>query len=95
MTLTIQHQLGLLRDILDEHSGECCGSVSECQQIIRIVESMLHNDSVYDEQLLHLLPEIHAYGRQGEASENMEGHIAFHKENLDIWINAIRQTTSE
>ncbi|SHF80477.1 YtzH-like family protein [Ornithinibacillus halophilus] len=89
MSLTVENQLSLLMDILDEQQQDCCAEVSEYQQIKRLVKSMLANNSITDEQLLQLLPEIYNYGRQGENVQNMEEHITTNKENINQWINAI------
>ncbi|MEC5421883.1 YtzH-like family protein [Virgibacillus sp. C22-A2] len=92
MGLTVNNQLTLLQDILDEQNGECCGHVSEYQQIKRLVKSMIANDSITDEQLLQLLPEIYNYGREGESSQDLPMHITMNKQNIDNWITAIQQT---
>jgi len=95
MTISVNNQLTLLLDILDEHHADCCGSVSEYQQIERLVTSLLANKSISDEQLLHLLPEIYNYGKQGESAQSLPDYITLNKTNLGNWINAIQQTTLE
>ncbi|WP_067727028.1 YtzH-like family protein [Oceanobacillus damuensis] len=94
MTLDVNNQLTLLLDILDEQQIDCCASVSEYQQIKRLVKSMLANDSIADEQLLRLLPDIYNYGRQGESAQSQPDHITLNKNNLDNWISAIQQNTT-
>lgn len=91
MSLTVNHQLELLLDILDEQQTECCAQVSEYQQIKRLVKSMIANNSISNEQLLQLLPEIYNYGRQGESVQNQEEHILTNKDNITNWISAIEQ----
>jgi hypothetical protein len=92
MSLTVNHQLELLMDLLDEQQSECCAQVSEYHQIKRLVKSMMANNTITDEQLLALLPEIYNYGRQGESVQNQEEHIITNKDNINNWINAIEQT---
>lgn len=92
MSLTVNHQLELLLDLLDEQQSECCAQVSEYQQIKRLVKSMLANNTITDEQLLNLLPEIYNYGRQGESVQNHEEHILTNKDNINNWISAIEQS---
>src|SRR5699024_11626231 len=75
MTLSVNHQLMLLHDILDEHHLDHSASVAEHQQIKRIVQTILANNSISDEQLLELLPEIYNYGQKGESSRNQPDHI--------------------
>ncbi|MFC4556741.1 YtzH-like family protein [Virgibacillus kekensis] len=95
MTLTIHNQLRLLEDILSEQSEDCCGEVSEYQQIKRLVRSMMASGSITDEQLLQLLPEIYNYGRQGENAHNDAEHITTNREKIDAWVSAIQQTSLE
>ncbi|MEN2769190.1 YtzH-like family protein [Ornithinibacillus xuwenensis] len=92
MSLTVQNQLSLLLDLLDEQQSECCAQVSEYQQIKRLVKSMMANNTITDEQLLQLLPEIYNYGRQGESVQNHEEHILSNQANLNQWISAIEQS---
>jgi hypothetical protein len=93
MSLTVNHQLELLMDLLDEQQSECCAQVSEYQQIKRLVKSMMANNTITDEQLLQLLPEIYNYGRQGESVQNQEEHITTNIDNITNWISAIEQTS--
>jgi|SRR5690625_1022015 len=92
MTLSVNHQLMLLHDILDEHHLDHSASVAEHQQIKRIVQTILANNSISDNQLLELLPEIYNYGQKGESSQDQPDHITSHQNNLESWISAIRQT---
>ena len=87
MTLSVNNQLTLLYDILDEQQADCCASVSEYEQIIRLVESMVRNNSISNEQLLSLLPEIYHYGRQGVSAQNMQITLQHIKK---IWMNGLK-----
>ncbi|WP_026569656.1 MULTISPECIES: YtzH-like family protein [Sediminibacillus] len=93
MTKNVQNQLDLLYDILSEHSEECCGSVAECQQIQRLVKSMIAEESVTDSALQGHLPAIYDYSRQGELVQNLDDHIESNRENLQQWVNAINPPT--
>ncbi len=95
MTLTVHNQLRLLQDILSEQTEDCCGEISEYQQIKRLVQAMMANNSISDEQLLQLLPEIYNYGRQGEIAQNDAEHITTNQENIETWVSAIQRTSSE
>ncbi|GAB3065563.1 YtzH-like family protein [Virgibacillus ainsalahensis] len=92
MTLTVNNQLTLLYDLLDEQQADCCGNITEYQQIMRLVQSMLDNNSITDEQLLNLLPDIYNYGRQGEIAPDLPEHITSNKSNIENWISAIQHT---
>ncbi|ALX48421.1 YtzH-like family protein [Lentibacillus amyloliquefaciens] len=95
MVLTTHNQLQLLHDILTEQTEDCCGEISEYQQIKRLVQAMIANNSISNEQLLELLPEIYNYGRQGEIAQNDEEHIVSNKINIQTWVNAIQKTSLE
>lgn len=93
MTLTTNHLLTLLQDILHEQSSELQADVSEYQQIKRLVKTMMANNSISNETLLQLLPEIYNYGRLGENAQNMEELIHSNKDNIEQWLHAIDETT--
>ncbi|MFD2630476.1 YtzH-like family protein [Oceanobacillus kapialis] len=95
MSLTTNDQLALLLDLLDEQSGECCGNVSEYQQIKRLVHSMLKNDQLNGTQLAEVLPDIYDYSNQGERVTNVPEHITAHQDNLAQWIGEIEQFTAK
>ncbi|MFD2761892.1 YtzH-like family protein [Lentibacillus juripiscarius] len=95
MTLTVHNQLQLLHDILTEQTEDCCGAISEYQQIKRLVQSMMADNSISDDQLLQLLPEIYNYGRQGEIAHNDEEHVRTNQTNIDTWVNAISGLSQE
>lgn len=95
MTLTINNQLTLLHDLLDEQNIARNGSTAEYQQIGRIVKSIIGKSNISDEQLLQLLPEIYKYGKQGENAQNALEHIIANKENINNWISAIQATNLE
>ncbi|QDP40913.1 YtzH-like family protein [Radiobacillus deserti] len=90
MSLTVEDQLRVLHDLLSEHREECCGRISECQQIKRIVQSVMANESIDDQQILQLLPEIYNYGRQGELAQNLDEHITSNQANLQNWVDSIQ-----
>ncbi|MBD1223876.1 YtzH-like family protein [Virgibacillus halodenitrificans] len=95
MTLTVQNQITLLYDLLDEHSGEHFGNISEYQQIRRLVKSLLANQEISNDQLVQLLPEIYNYGLQGESASNAAEHISANKESIENWVNVLEQTRLE
>jgi len=93
MGLTVNDQLILLLDLLDEHAGDSTGTSNEYQQISRLVTSMLQSGTVQDEQLLQILPQIQQYGTEGENTANISDHIINNRKNIDHWINTIDQHT--
>lgn len=95
MTLNVNNQLTLLHDILEEHQADCCGDVSEYQQIKRLVKSIMANNSVENDNLLQLLPEIYNYGLQGENVQSLEEHITSNKSSIHNWMSAIQEISTE
>lgn len=95
MTLTIQNQLTLLHDLLDEQITDKSGSIAEYQQIKRLVQTMISKNYITDGQLLNLLPEIYNYGLRGEIAQCLTEHIVSNEENIEIWKNAILETKLE
>ncbi|MFZ3579817.1 YtzH-like family protein [Virgibacillus sp. DJP39] len=90
--LTVNDQLMVLHDILTEQSEDCCADVNEYKQIKRIIQTLMAKDSISDEQLLALLPQIYNYGIQGEQAQNLEEHITTNKTNIDTWTDYINTT---
>lgn len=88
MPLNEQHQLTILQDILKNHQLDCCGTVSECQQLERLIQSLLGNDNV-DQQIKNTLLDVYTYSQNGQNTKNMDQHINQHKEELSMWIDSI------
>jgi DNA-binding transcriptional regulator YbjK len=86
MPLSPNDQYGLLRDILENHQDDCCGSVSECQQIQRIIQSILGSQSL-DDNTQQLLYDIYAYSQTGRNTKNLDEHITNNQQHLTNWIN--------
>lgn len=95
MTLSVNDQLRLLHDLLDEQMIDSSGTIAEYQQIKRLIQEMMAKNKITDEQLLQLLPEIYNYGRQGEIAQSSPEHITSNIENIENWKNAIQQTNLE
>lgn len=90
--LTVNDQLSLLYDILTEQSEESSADIAEYKQIKRIIQTLTANESISDEQLLAILPEIYNYGIQGENAQNLEEHIITNKNNIETWTTHIHQS---
>jgi len=95
MTLSVNDQLRLLHDLLDEQMVDNTGSVAEYQQIKRLIQKIIANNKISDEQLLQLLPEIYNYGRLGEIAQSSPEHITSNIDNIENWKNAIQQINVE
>ncbi|MCJ8009552.1 YtzH-like family protein [Lederbergia wuyishanensis] len=88
MSLSHQDQVQLLQDILVNHLEDCCGSVSECEQLGRLVKSLIANNSV-SQEMQPLLEEIYTYCQSGKNSPDLENHINAHQEELSQWVDQI------
>ncbi|MBS4216763.1 YtzH-like family protein [Bacillus sp. FJAT-49711] len=88
MSLKVQDQVGLLQDILVNHLEDCCGSVSECEQLGRLVKSLLASNSISSD-MQPLLEEIYTYCQSGKNSSDLESHINAHQEELSQWVGQI------
>ena len=92
MPLSQQHQVTILKDILTNHQSDCCGSVSECEQVERLVKSLLANGQV-SEQIIPILNEIYTYSQNGINTDNLDNHINTHQDQLSSWVDSIDQYT--
>lgn len=90
MPLNHQDQVTLLKDILSNHQTDCCGSVSECEQLERLVKSLMVNEQV-DQNVKNILEEIYAYSQRGAQTAELEQHILTNQENLSEWVSSIDQ----
>ncbi|MEI5908820.1 YtzH-like family protein [Bacillus spongiae] len=85
MPLNQQNQMELLSDILNNHQTDCCGSVAECEQVERLVKSLMVHGNV-NSQLQSALEEIYKYSQEGIHTQHLEEHIQSHQDNLKNWV---------
>jgi len=90
--LTVNNQLTLLHDLLDEHRTFLTVSIDEYRQIKRLVQTITSNPSIEDQDLRLILPEIYNYGIQGELVQSLSEHIESNKKNIDKWLTTIQKT---
>ena len=90
MPISQQDQLNLLKDILSNHQTDCCGSVSECEQLERLVKSLMVHPSL-DQNAKAVLEEIYDYSQHGKNSTQLDNHIELHQQELSQWVNNINQ----
>ncbi|RDI44324.1 YtzH-like family protein [Falsibacillus pallidus] len=86
MSLTYEHQMQILKDILSNHQTDCCGSVSECEQVERLVKSLMANTAISD-NIRPVLQQIYDYSHNGISAPNLNDHINGYQENLSQWVN--------
>ncbi|MEH6945793.1 MULTISPECIES: YtzH-like family protein [Peribacillus] len=90
MPLSHEHQLSLLTDILSNHKTDCCGSVSECEQVKRLAAALLGNQHI-DSHVKTILTDIYTYSQNGINTNNLEEHITSHQDSLTQWVDDIHQ----
>lgn len=88
MPLNHEHQMAILKDILVNHQSDCCGTVSECEQLERLIQSLLANDNVSNE-VKTMLNDVYYYSQSGKYSPDLDGHISGHQEQLSQWITGM------
>lgn len=91
MILTSNNQLTLLHDLLAEQRMEGTGTINEYQQIKRLVQTIFAHQTVANEALLNILPEIYNYGRKGEIVQSITEHIASNNDSIQHWLQVIKQ----
>ncbi|HJV17225.1 MAG TPA: YtzH-like family protein [Bacillales bacterium] len=90
MPLSHQDQVNILKDILSNHQSDCCGSVSECEQLERIIKSLMVNTQI-DQNVKNILQEVYIYGQNGAETQDLDQHILANQEKLSHWVNQIDQ----
>ena len=90
MPLQYQDQVNLIKDILTNHQSDCCGSVSECEQLERLVKSLLANNQL-NQQNSNTLNQIYSYSQNGVNSANLDQHIETHQQQLTQWVDHMDQ----
>jgi len=91
MYLTVQNQLTLLHDLLDEQVTFKSVSMNEYKQIKKLVQTIIANKDM-DQELLTILPEIYYYGIKGEVAQSDTDHIISNENNIQKWLEAINRT---
>ncbi|MBB6445751.1 YtzH-like family protein [Bacillus benzoevorans] len=90
MPLQYNDQVNILKDILMNHQTDCCGSVSECEQMERLIKSLLTNANI-DQSNKSVLEQIYSYSQNGKNSANLDQHIESHQQQLSQWVDHMDQ----
>ncbi|EEL48887.1 MULTISPECIES: YtzH-like family protein [Bacillus cereus group] len=88
MPINQQHQLEILKDILINHQSDCCGTVSECEQLERLIQSLLANDTI-NSDVKAMLNDVYYYSQSGKYSPDLDNHISNNQEQLTQWISGM------
>lgn len=90
MSLNYNHQIGILKDILTNHQDDCCGTVAECEQMERLIKSLMVNSNI-DQNVKSVLSDIYSYSQQGKYTQHLDIHINQNQDHLSQWISEIDQ----
>jgi archaellum component FlaC len=90
MSLDFHHQMSVIMDILSNQQLDCCGTVAECEQLERLVKSLLANDNITTEAK-NVLMDVYEYSQHGKYHQNLDEHIQHHQQDLSQWIEDIHQ----
>nr|WP_295970975.1 YtzH-like family protein [uncultured Bacillus sp.] len=90
MPLQYSDQVNIIKDILMNHQTDCCGSVSECEQMERLIKSLLDNFNM-NQTNKNVLEQIYHYSQGGKNSTNLDQHIESHQQQLSQWVDDIEQ----
>ncbi|MDF2854456.1 MAG: hypothetical protein K0Q87_307 [Neobacillus sp.] len=88
LPLQTQDQVSLLKDILNNHQTDCCGSVAECEQLERLVKSLMVNTQI-DQNVKSILQEVYDYSQSGTYTADLDQHILSNQDNLSQWVDDI------
>jgi hypothetical protein len=88
MPLGYNDQMSILKDILSNHQSDCCGTVSECEQIQRLIKSMLGNE-ITNEQVKSTLYNIYDYSQSAKNTQHLDQHIQTNQQNLSQWVSEL------
>jgi len=90
MPISEKDKLNLVKDILSNHQIDSCGSVSECEQLGRLVKSLMSHPHI-EENSIPILEKIYNYSQNGVNSSQLDEHIEAHQQELSQWVNNIDQ----
>ncbi|OEH91774.1 YtzH-like family protein [Bacillus solimangrovi] len=88
MPLTTQHQMNILSDILNNHLTDQSGSVSECRQLQRLIQSLIAKEET-TAQVKDLLYEIYDYSQKGANIKNLTQHIQDNQSSITQWVDEL------
>lgn len=90
MPLNFHNQISVLMDILSNQQTDCCGTVAECEQLERLVKSLLVNENISSEAK-NVLIDVYEYSQSGKYTQHLDEHILNHQQDLSGWIEDIHQ----
>jgi glutamate synthase domain-containing protein 3 len=73
MPLNAEHQMNILKDILSNHQSDCCGTVAECEQVERLIQSMLAKGYASTD-VQATLQNVYKYTQDAKSAAHLDEH---------------------
>jgi hypothetical protein len=90
MSLNYNDQMSILKDILTNQQSDCCGTVAECEQLERLIKSLMMNTAI-DQNVKGILGDIYSYSQEGKYTQHLDNHINSHQNQLSQWLTEFDQ----
>lgn len=87
MTLTDQHKLGLILDILKTHHLDGVASQSEYEQLYRSTKQWLDGQTPSEHS--GTLQAVHDYSAEAMNMDGYDDHLTNNKSNLESWVQSL------
>ncbi|RCX26695.1 YtzH-like protein [Bacillus sp. AG236] len=88
MPLNAEHQMNILKDILSNHQSDCCGTVAECEQVERLIQSMLAKGYASTD-VQATLQNVYNYTQDAKSAAHLDEHIQTNQQNLSQWVQEL------
>ncbi|AUO11549.1 hypothetical protein GFV16_14655 [Bacillus megaterium] len=88
MPLNAEHQMNILKDILSNHQSDCCGTVAECEQVERLIQSMLAKGYASTD-IQATLQNVYKYTQDAKSAAHLDEHIQTNQQNLSQWVQEL------
>ena len=88
MPLNKNDIIALLSDLLNNQRVDCCGSISELEQVARLSKQLLMDEQL-DNDAKEILYEVYHYCQNGIQTKNLNKHIEAHEQQLSQWVENI------
>lgn len=88
MPLNAEHQMNIVKDILSNHQSDCCGTVAECEQVERLIQSMLAKGHASTD-VQATLQNVYKYTQDAKSAAHLDEHIQTNQQNLSQWVQEL------
>ncbi|WP_132746655.1 YtzH-like family protein [Scopulibacillus darangshiensis] len=89
MVLSHQHQMNLIRDIINSHQSDGTARLAEFEQLYRSANSLITQQQA-NHQLNQTLQSISSYSEQAMNLNTYDGHLQNNKNNFQGWLDTLQ-----